>query len=504
MKGTPPKKYEQAQQQSNYDYSFERFEEDDMPEQKMGKDSLVEMDIRIRNDQIDNGLDVTATSYQLYKIIQKMDEGNDSGRMIGLFGRWGRGKTHFWKTLKKKLIGHYIPIEFHAWKYQGSEALWAYLFEAFIETYYQKPEKWWYFLEGLLYTKRKIWLNIHLRGLVPFIKPLSVILLGILGVVSMQFQDYMNILGDKNLSMLGLSLATVLGFIVSFSREYGSTAIQVFRNISKDVSFRELLGVQAEIQKELITLLKVWIGKSKRKIIFFVDDLDRCPEDSRLQIIDSIRVMLDDDEISPYVIVITAVDERLLLSSIRKKFEDDVLAREHMDKLFLLSLKLPELNLEQKKEIFQLLTQTKPSTPQAPQDSEDTSSMPSQVRSELNQDEKMVLEDWLNFYENATPRTIKIFYTRYLFAKNLLNLILEKNPQRKSDWMHLEDRHKILSGLILQYTLGDTSQIPEEREALRNHTNTNWVDQKILDDTYTLNITLLDSLLTVVEMVVAY
>ena len=76
--------------------------------------------------------------------------------MIGIFGQWGRGKTYFWNHVKAQISDrqdgkkhtrkerkqhiHYDIVEFNAWKYQDTPALWAHLYK----TMCNSAPKWIY------------------------------------------------------------------------------------------------------------------------------------------------------------------------------------------------------------------------------------------------------------------------------------------------------------------------------------------------------------------------
>lgn len=73
--------------------------------------------------------------------------------MVGIFAPWGRGKSYFFNKVKEKIHArnnerqdahvNYDIVEFNAWKYQETPAIWAYLFE----TLYHHKNLWfrlWY------------------------------------------------------------------------------------------------------------------------------------------------------------------------------------------------------------------------------------------------------------------------------------------------------------------------------------------------------------------------
>lgn len=89
-----------------------------------------------------------------------------------------------------------------------------------------------------------------------------------------------------------------------------------------------------------------------------------------MQVIDSMRVMLEDEIICRRVVALTAVDERILTRAVRFKYQSlinrnemksadeltiDKLTREYLDKLFLLGIKLNPLRDSEKNEILAII-----------------------------------------------------------------------------------------------------------------------------------------------------
>lgn len=133
------------------------------------------------------------------------------------------------------------------------------------------------------------------------------------------------------------------------------TAIGILRQYTKKVSFNNVLGIQAEIEKELVRLLLAWIPDPEQKrVVLFVDDLDRCSQEKIIELVDSLRVMLDNNEIIKRLIVICACDEHKISMGIKYKYRDycsssqesDHIICEYLDKIFISGIKLPEISKE--------------------------------------------------------------------------------------------------------------------------------------------------------------
>ncbi len=100
------------------------------------------------------------------------------------------------------------------------------------------------------------------------------------------------------------------------------------------------------------------LASGPKRILLIVDDLDRCPHEQILEIIESIMLLLDDDEIQRRLQVAVLVEEEAVHHAIAEKYRylwhdsansqsDDVRSRviqENLEKLFLVHLRLGPLN----------------------------------------------------------------------------------------------------------------------------------------------------------------
>ncbi|MFY0632100.1 MAG: hypothetical protein JXR05_17200 [Flavobacteriaceae bacterium] len=373
-------------------------------------------------------LDIKILSSQFAKLISSLD--SNTGQMLGVFGSWGRGKTYFveqvcrelqidFRTEKETKESDFYFVKFHAWKYQDTEAVWAYLYESIANKYFEHLNKvHWTHPSGFKYKISKFW---YKNITIPFLKWRNEKLLllrlsfakygyssllwfffwialgGVftyLGTLAWYKQFQLEIL-DKLFYSFG-----IIGLLVLMIRVWslGKKGNRVVKKYTQKTHFNKLLGIQAEIQKELILLLKVWmksktikienqdgevayqdvLAKNKR-LLLFVDDIDRCHETKMIQVIDSLRVMLENEDIAKRVVVISAVDETILERAIQWKYKDifrnspnsdkeikrakktdssEILVKEYMDKLFIGGIKLAPLKINEKRKILENYVQS--------------------------------------------------------------------------------------------------------------------------------------------------
>ncbi|WCT13797.1 P-loop NTPase fold protein [Mucilaginibacter jinjuensis] len=500
-------------------------------------------DIRFRDKKnIEGVMGVGELAEELAEIIKIMPP--EQGSMIGIFGKWGRGKTFLLEQTWEKLKADetFIKVDFHAWKYQDTPATWAYLYECISGVYFN-PEENCKLLNWIIRARRIFFLNIKRKGIWPIFKFLAILSAGLFAaVLSKELSGLGRVQLQPYFSAFGLSVSvftTLYALFTTAKKDYSAKAKDLFLKYSAKHSFKEHLGVQAEIQKETLTLLKCWIPKKlsgKRKIILFVEDIDRCSESKVIQIIDSLRVLLEDTEIAKRVIVVAAVDERMLKLAIRMKYHSLIsvdkkeadhaamltkMTNEYIDKLFISGLKLGELSMADSDEFLIALTKPDRVDGALPalselfirerereysrlsqralhanmewdiidaetnyedydiyeepdyateylENSEDEESISKSITerelssanpdlNSLTNEEADILRVCITRYKGATPRQIRIFYYRYLIAKNLL-IRHYKKLGRTSVWQK-KSHSRILATLIVSYTIHEDEDI---------------------------------------------
>lgn len=359
--------------------------------------------------------------------------------MVGIFAPWGRGKSYFFKMVKEKIETRnkqknstdiiYDVVEFNAWKYQETPAIWAYLFETIYKYKRGSP----YIRNGCFrfwYTLKRNWRSI-IGEIILFFMPLAVVLL------TQQDCDWIK----------GTLGGGAIGLIVNFLFKHYNSAISFIRRFSKGRSFSNEMGIQAEIEKELTSLLKCWIGKKhteKRKIILYVDDIDRCSETKMVSIIDSLRTVLENEDIRKRLIVICSVDHNKLMSGVEYKYKElfskdeekdelKKIAIEQLDKIFLTGLSLSRLDIEQQIEFLAKIADIKSTSDKNEQQvpyspNRHVNSLYAVKVGDENPDKidtskiySMLSEYIRNSKSKLTPRKIRVIYYRMLLANNIIS-----------------------------------------------------------------------------------
>ncbi len=513
------------------------------------------------SENVDGVIGVKEQAKELAELL--IDLKSETGMMVGLFGRWGRGKTFFWREIKKYLSNKdstpFFTVDFHAWKYQDTPASWAYLYEVIAERITKDTD--YYKIFGVkVVNKTVLALNLKKHGY----SMLVWLLISFVTTVIWYFTISVTTKHDwfmKTFNWLSgfLTIGAFISFLIGSLKIYFKhipKARDLFRLYSSIPSFKGLLGFQSEIQNELVMLLDTWCNKSNgQRILLFVDDIDRCSEERIIQIIDSLKVMLEDSSISQKIVVLAAIDERVLKRAIKHKYYDllrrdfdknmndkennlNTLAREYMDKLFISGVKLSALSTKEKEDVFDAFTKNRNRVnfkveqdlnigvdkagtninsnenkdifySEKKQNEHDINIISENLNFgnidfEIEDFEYEFLKSSLGYFDEVTPRSIRIYYYRYLLAKRLLTHCIPSTSSLYLNWHNLEKQKTVLPELIIKYSKYSSPEeiIKYKQELFLNKDDI--VELKLFDHNYLIDKILLVELINIVEMVVPY
>ena len=375
--------------------------------------------------------------------IQQLDKiaehTNDNFCMLGIFGPWGRGKTYFFRQIKDLLKKRtredetikYKIIEFNAWKYQDTPAIWAYLYE----TIYK---------EGLNCVSRCIF-YIKQFWLKQWPRIISVIAIYVIVWVGYWYiSEHLDI--SERIKLIMQDLRMPLAWLTALSGVFYSiikNPISIHETIEKHFkrkSYRGMLGIQNDLEQDLELLIKSVANKPEgEQIILFVDDIDRCETTKILNVVNSLRLILENSEIQKRMIVICSVDPNKFVDAYcSNKFGDGYNyteeqreeAKKHLDKLFIFGIGLPSLDqtqqIEYLKKLYNPHEEESITQPPFSTNREKHSFIAIPDRKELTELTDNKLGEYLSEYlkENhivgLTPRAIRIIYYRLLFANNIM------------------------------------------------------------------------------------
>ena len=222
---------------------------------------------------------------------------------IGVFGTWGSGKTSLLKMVQKNLPPEYTLAWFDAWKYDKEETLW----RAFLLTVLLAVEDRIGETEEIKALKTMLYRGLDLEKVGGV-----TIDLARLGAVAAQ-----------GAVQIGLSFIPPLAQLAKFVEELQKSAAQTLTGDSVDAIRRE----RTRIHIEQIRSLEQFQGKFRdliescvapRRLVVFIDDLDRCLPEKAIEVLEAIKLFVD----VPHCVFLLGLDHEVIARGVEMRYKD--------------------------------------------------------------------------------------------------------------------------------------------------------------------------------------
>jgi hypothetical protein len=287
------------------------------------------------------------------------DQNNHHHQTIGLLGHWGVGKTSVIELLKealrpKKLENNpeFLFAEFNAWEYEHTDNLQAGIAQEMIKALSSrepKPSCW----ETTFWPFRKLWLTLRFAWSLHGLKILAPLLPLFLALAPIWFSYFFK----EQLNQINESITYIfattwfIGFLFPTWKEIKKILVgpmaKEFLTYLKLPDYGEHLGTIPVMREHIKKLTKVRLSGNKR-LLYVVDDLDRCGHKGIVKVLEAVRMVLDLDN----VIVVIAVDQRIALAALALNYkelatqhhseEPKLIARDYLAKIIHLPIVLTE------------------------------------------------------------------------------------------------------------------------------------------------------------------
>jgi energy-coupling factor transporter ATP-binding protein EcfA2 len=221
---------------------------------------------------------------------------------IGIFGKWGSGKTTLLKKIQHILESSYsekvLAVFFDAWRYQREEHMLLPILDTLLEN-----------------LKRE---DTHWREL------------------------------SSKLKRLTASMATAMTLKLPFLEFHGKSALKQWQ--AQEQVRSDYFGWLSELQKALDGLRS---ADPDRRIVVLIDDLDRCLPSKVVEVLESIKVMLD----VPGFVFVLALDELVVEQAIQSYYGQNysVPSKDYIKKLVQVEFRLPPLRTQDVVNYVQIL-----------------------------------------------------------------------------------------------------------------------------------------------------
>lgn len=338
---------------------------------------------------------------------------------LAIFAPWGRGKSYLMRRVAEELRPHhYQTVVFQAWKYPTRPEVWAHLYETMASAALDVP--WWQ------KWPRVLRVGLARKGYISFLFPLYLLSLALLpkfyvaGKVAAALKFIVGFIGLGSLvwlvlfflramktstklssyiatpshveklglqATIGTDLAALLagwlpthrwpgwgptlGYLgVAAIMGLGASLWGAHDALRTSFTFAPMSMLMPIIVTSVMLLAGVWafsgFGRPAR-VLLVVDDLDRCSLDHLIAVMESIKLLIEDKQISRRLQVVMLVEEEVLRKAVLHKYAslrhssessgiaDGRLIRESFEKLFTVHLRLDSLSHEDVKDVVNKL-----------------------------------------------------------------------------------------------------------------------------------------------------
>ncbi|MEL0621610.1 P-loop NTPase fold protein [Marinomonas arenicola] len=262
------------------------------------------------------------------------NKNNHHHQTIGLLGHWGVGKTSVVELLKNTLQmkqqtdePDFLFAEFNAWEYEHTDNLQAGIAQEMIKALSSpepKPVCW----EKACWPFRKLWLTLKFAWSLLRWKILTPLFPLVFALAPIWFLYFFNEpFRQINESIIYIFSTTwFIGFLYPTWKEVkkvlAGPLAKEFLTYLKLPDYGEYLGTIPVMREHIKKLTKVRLANEKR-LLYVVDDLDRCGHKGIVKVLEAVRMVLDLDN----VIVVIAVDQRIALAALALNYKE--LATQH-------------------------------------------------------------------------------------------------------------------------------------------------------------------------------
>lgn len=280
----------------------------------------------------------------------------DTPLTIGVYGRWGSGKTSLMRLIEAEVQRRPAPAQtlwINVWKLSNQEELWNAFLQALL-TQVHDSLGWLRRLrfDWTLLKERVRWSALWrslLTNSYRIVITIAPMLLGILAPAEAARPDQflVNALGPAFGGSLSLILALWLLVkpVVEIAREKVSLDLEA---VLKEAPYEARVSALQQLEHQFARMVQTWVGDLGRLIIF-IDDLDRCTPDKVPEVLEALKLFTTTSR----CVYVIGLDHDIVRQGIKTRysFSDETEATEYLEKIVQIPFFLPPLD-ENRIELF--------------------------------------------------------------------------------------------------------------------------------------------------------
>lgn len=260
--------------------------------------------------------------------------------VIGVNGPWGSGKSSLMKMLCSELekTGRFRTVWFNAWRYEKEERILA----ALLKTIAQRlHDPWWPQFAWRMGLERFKAMSAPQYFLVFFV-PMALAWVYFYITSDSNAPDtlrklFMNM--GQNTPALAGGFVSTLVLLYSFYVKVLQPFRLKFRKALDPHDLEQRTGFIDEFSREFVLFQRA-VGH--KKLLICIDDLDRCPPDKVVEVLQTINLVITSEEGTANAFFLLGFDRGKVLERVRQKNNGERDGHEYLKKMITLSVSVPQ------------------------------------------------------------------------------------------------------------------------------------------------------------------
>ncbi len=263
--------------------------------------------------------------------------------IVGIFGRWGTGKTTLMRMIERDLASAgATTVWFSAWLYGQEKEIWA----AFLQSLTTRLAARLRWTDKLRFSaavfRRGLSGEMLLYQLPEYLWRAALVAAPLIAAAALS--RTMATEAAAALQSGGVVASAVLAGWVLLKPAVAAIQREVRPdfNVYRSIDFDKHVGFLERFREQFARIVAS-LPEGNRRVVIFVDDLDRCGPDKALELLDAIKIFLD----VPGCVFVLGIDLAIVQQALAKRYPDDRVAqREYLSKIVQLPFQLPPLTAD--------------------------------------------------------------------------------------------------------------------------------------------------------------